>query len=265
MFKDFQEVEQVDGRQLEGQGAAKRRSPAGTLLLGSLLGAPVMSLLGGAALAHHPLGGAVPANFGEGLLSGIGHPILGFDHLAFVIAVGLIAASLTGRIAKFLPLAYLGAMAVGLVLHVAGVMLPAAEWVIALSVIVLGFLVARGRSLRPETLAGLFAVAGLFHGFAFAGAIIGAEATPLLAYIAGLVATQYAIALAAFAVARWIVGKVAEGSAEVNPISPISVRLCGGVVAGIGLTFFLEGLEEAAFGTMEAASLLLTNGLPAFG
>ena len=28
----------------------------------------------------------------HGLLSGIGHPIIGFDHLAFVIAVGLIAA-----------------------------------------------------------------------------------------------------------------------------------------------------------------------------
>ncbi len=227
------------------------------MLLRSLaLAFAALPLTAAAALAHHPMGGGTPSTFAEGLLSGIGHPLLGFDHLAFVIAVGLIAASLRSRISVLLPLAYLGAMALGLLLHVGGVILPGAEWVIAISVIVLGFLVARGRSLAPAVLGGLFAVAGLFHGFAFAEAVIGAEATPIVAYIVGLVGTQYAIALAAFGVARFLAGSEAASS-------PIGVRVAGGVVAGVGLTFFLEGLEGAVFGEIESAAALVS--LPVFG
>ena len=46
------------------------------------------------AFAHHPMGGATPSTFTEGLLSGLGHPIIGLDHLAFVIGVGLMALML---------------------------------------------------------------------------------------------------------------------------------------------------------------------------
>ena len=59
------------------------------------------------AVAHHPMGGATPITLLEGLLSGFGHPIIGFDHLLFIFAVGIacyffgqrittIAAFLTG-------------------------------------------------------------------------------------------------------------------------------------------------------------------------
>ncbi len=202
------------------------------------------------------MGGALPASFMDGLLSGVGHPLLGFDHLAFVIAVGLIAAGLRTRISMLLPLAYLLAMAAGLLLHIGGVILPAAEWVIAISVLVLGLLVARGQSLSPAVLGGLFAVAGLFHGFAFAESIIGAEPTPLVAYIIGLVGVQYAIALAAFGIARAVAGKEVAAT-------PIGVRVAGGVVAGIGLTYFLEGVESAVFSGMESAALVTS--LPVFG
>ena len=43
-------------------------------------------------LAHHPVAGKVPANFFEGFLSGLAHPILGPDHVAFVVAAGLLAS-----------------------------------------------------------------------------------------------------------------------------------------------------------------------------
>ena len=39
------------------------------------------------ALAHHPLGGLPMETFADGLLSGVGHPLLGFDHLFFVGAM----------------------------------------------------------------------------------------------------------------------------------------------------------------------------------
>ena len=64
------------------------------------------------AMAHHPMEGKTPANFWEGLLSGMGHPIIGIDHLAFVVAVGLIAAIIPNGIsilASFIATAILGA------------------------------------------------------------------------------------------------------------------------------------------------------------
>jgi len=218
-----------------------------------LIGAAALPVTAGAALAHHPMGGQTPSTFGEGLLSGIGHPLLGFDHLAFVIAVGLIAAMLPARRAALMPLAYVAAMAAGLLLHVGGVILPAAEWVIMLSVITLGALVARGQRLSPVWMAGLFAFAGLFHGFAFAEAIIGAEPTPVVAYVIGLAGTQYAIALVAFALARAAVGR--------GETTPAGVRIAGGVLAGVGLTFLLESLEGLAFSDIPAETAALALSL----
>jgi hypothetical protein len=44
------------------------------------------------AFAHHALGGKLPATAWEGFLSGLAHPVIGLDHLAFVVAIGLVAA-----------------------------------------------------------------------------------------------------------------------------------------------------------------------------
>src|SRR5258708_8698214 len=45
------------------------------------------------ACAHHVMGGATPATFAQGLLSGLGHPVIGLAHLAFLLAVGLAVAA----------------------------------------------------------------------------------------------------------------------------------------------------------------------------
>ena len=41
------------------------------------------------AHAHHPMGGATPGNLFEGLASGLAHPVIGLDHLLFILAVGV--------------------------------------------------------------------------------------------------------------------------------------------------------------------------------
>ena len=63
------------------------------------------------ALAHHPLGGMPMETFVHGALSGIGHPILGFDHLFFVALVGVSALYTANRL--WSPFAFIGAMLVG--------------------------------------------------------------------------------------------------------------------------------------------------------
>ena len=192
---------------------------------------PVLLLGAGPALAHHPLAGLPMETGAQGLLSGLAHPVLGFDHLFFVLAVG-VAAVLTGwRVAA--PLAYVAAMLAGCGLALAGLNLPLVEAVIAASLLVLGGLILSGRVLVPGLVLVLFAGFGLFHGAAFASGIIGAEgAAPVpvqLGYLLGLGAVQYALALAAGTVAM-------AAKAE-------RVRLAGAMVAGVGLFLSLEAME----------------------
>lgn len=145
------------------------------------------------AYAHHPMGGATPGSFTEGLLSGIGHPIIGPDHLAFLIVAALLTATLSGRSFWLFPLAFIGATAAGAIYHLGAAGLPMAEVVIALSVLLGGLAIFARKALPLVVLGALFTVAGVFHGYAYGEAIIGAENTPLLAYLAGFSLTQYAI------------------------------------------------------------------------
>lgn len=156
------------------------------LAAGGLLAAPL-------AYAHHPMGGATPGSVTEGLLSGIGHPVIGPDHLAFLLIAALLTATVSGRARYLLPLAFVGATAVGTFVHLGAANLPMAEAVIALSVLLGGLAVFARQALPVLVLGGLFAVAGVFHGYAYGEAIVGAENTPLLAYLFGFAVTQYAI------------------------------------------------------------------------
>ena len=198
--------------------------------------------IAGPALAHHPMGGATPADLGQGLLSGLGHPIIGVDHLAFIVAVG-IAASFTPRI-WLSPLAFVLATLAGCLLLVGGVMLPAVEFVIAASVVAVGALVLSGRAVPAGVYAALFALAGLFHGWAYGQSIVGAETTPLLAYLAGFAAMQFAIALG---VALAVRALVKADPTRLPLWQQVGPRLAGAVVAGIGLAFFVEAVEGAMF------------------
>jgi len=49
-----------------------------------LAGLAVAAMTATPAFAHHPLGGGTPETFVHGVLSGIGHPMLGIDHFAFL-------------------------------------------------------------------------------------------------------------------------------------------------------------------------------------
>lgn len=190
-----------------------------------------------AALAHHMMGGKLPQTFGQGLLSGVGHPIIGVDHFAFVVAVGITAA-LAGRLWA-LTLAFVAGSLAGCLVHLAGFTLPVAEWVIAATVLLLGAIIATNRELPAPMLAALFAGAGLFHGWAYGESIFGAEQTPLIAYLAGFTLVQLAVAVLAGLVTRWVITSDAARRME--------VRLVGAAVVGIGLVLFVGHVEGALF------------------
>ena len=190
-----------------------------------------------AALAHHMMGGKLPQTFGQGLLSGVGHPVIGLDHFAFVVAVG-IAAALAGRLWA-LTLSFVAGSLAGCLVHLAGFTLPVAEWVIAATVLLLGAIIATNRELPALMLAVLFAGAGLFHGWAYGESIFGAEQTPLIAYLAGFTLVQLVVAVLAGLVTRWVIASDAARRME--------VRLVGAAVVGIGLVLFVGHVESVLF------------------
>ncbi len=157
------------------------------------------------ALAHHMIGGDLPQNFLEGFLSGLAHPIIGFDHFAFILAAGLIAAKVARG--ATLPLIFLGASVAGCVVHLAGLTVTGGEIVVAISVVGVGaFLVADKRVHRSLLVTG-FALGGAFHGYAYGESIVGAEPAPLAAYLVGLIVIQYAVAMGAFTAVRQFDGR----------------------------------------------------------
>jgi len=199
---------------------------------GSIL--TVLVLSAGNASAHHIMGGRTPATFGEGMLSGLGHPVIGLDHFAAVVAVGCIAAMHSAGTA--LLIAFIVSMMAGVALHVNGATVPAAEILVALSVIALGVLMlGRGQMSAASALV-LFALVGLVHGYALGESIYGAEQTPLYAYLLGLAVIQSAIALVAMTVARSVAGP----SKDLSPL-----RLVGAGIAGIGLAVLMQQVVPA--------------------
>ncbi len=80
--------------------------------------------------------------------------------------------------------------------HLAGYDLSRVEVVIALSVIVAGALVLSRRRPGLVALGLFFALAGVFHGYAYAESIVGAQSAPLVAYLAGLALTQFVVIMA---------------------------------------------------------------------
>jgi urease accessory protein len=193
-------------------------------------------LVGHSAWAHHAMSGKLPTTLVEGTLSGLGHPIIGLDHLAAVLAVGCLAAA--HSLGPVLVVGYVLAQIAGAALHVKGVTVPAAEFAVALSVIALGALLILRRSLPPFLVLGLFVLAGLFHGYALAESIIGAEPAPLSAYFVGFAVVQTLVALAAMTVARITAPQTTGQHAN--------LRLIGAGIVGFGFATVMTQLLAAA-------------------
>lgn len=181
------------------------------------------------ALAHHATGGKLPANFAEGFISGLAHPVIGIDHLAFVIAIGLLAA-LSNKLGIVIPATFVTATAVGAGIHLQGINLPAPELVISSSVLVIGIFLARESQTNLRLLTGLSAIAGIFHGYAYAESIFGAEMTTLGAYLFGFSLIQLIISAIAFYSGRAFLNRSAVKS-------PLPLRFAGFTICGVGFSF----------------------------
>jgi urease accessory protein len=113
-----------------------------------------------AAVAHVGVGST------SGFVHGFMHPLSGLDHQLAMILVGLFAYQLGGRALWLVPLTFVSVMALGGFLGVMGVPIPFVEIGIALSVVVLGAIVAIGVRAPLAVAMGAVGLFAIFHGHA---------------------------------------------------------------------------------------------------
>src|SRR5262249_1552904 len=95
-----------------------------------------------------------------------------------------------------------------------------------------GIVRASGPARPAAAWTALFAVAGLFHGYAYGESIFGAETSPLGAYLLGLIVIQSVVALGTAIVAR----RMSAGMSELMP------RLAGAAIVGVGFAAWVGGV-----------------------
>ena len=169
-----------------------------------------LALLAAFALAAPLAQAHEGAGLAGGFMSGFAHPLLGWDHVVAMLAVGLWGAFLGAPALWLLPVVFPLVMAAGGALGVLGVPLPAVEIGIAASAVALGGVVAG--ALRPPlwVAALLVALFAIFHGHAH-GTELPQAANPL-AYSLGFVVATGLLHLTGIALGlltRWPAGRIA--------------------------------------------------------
>lgn len=164
-----------------------------------------------------------------GFTSGFTHPVLGWDHVIAMVAVGLWGAFLGMPAIWVLPVVFPLVMAFGGALGVMGIAVPSVETGIAVSAIVLGLMVAF--AVRPPIwiAAVIVAAFAIFHGHAH-GTELPSAASPITYSLGFVIATGllHLCGIGFGLLVRWPLGKIA-------------VQAGGGVIALFGVGF-LTGL-----------------------
>jgi len=204
------------------------------------------------ALAH-PAGAAL-----NGWNDGFNHPLQGWDHLLAMIAVGLWAAQQRGRLVWIIPLTFVSIMSLGGIAGVSGLKLPGVDFVIVLSVVVLGAFVVR-RTVLPSrvglVLVGAFA---FFHGFAHGAEMpgtaifitfgLGFVFATFLLHALGLVTGRVSACLLAFLVGGSAVADEVPSASSANEgAAETSVHASGlDEVVVLGRADSLIGIADSA-------------------
>lgn len=111
----------------------------------------------------------------NGLAAGLLHPLLGWDHLLAMFAVGLLGAQLGGKLMWIVPGTFVLGMIGGGIAGIIGMPVPAVELGIALSVLLLGICVAAELKFNPFVPVIFAAIFGIVHGHAHGGEIPNVE------------------------------------------------------------------------------------------
>lgn len=166
-----------------------------------------------------------------GFASGFMHPLAGLDHVLAMVGVGLFAWMLKGRAAWLVPAAFLGMMAVGGILGAYNMAVPMVEVGIALSIFVIGALVASGRSVPLAAAMAIVGSFAVFHGHA--------HGTEMAATVSGF---GYGVGfMAATAVLHGVGLGIAAGTARLSGSHGAKFARAGGAAMAVAGLAFVAG------------------------
>jgi urease accessory protein len=132
--------------------------------------ARIFKIAGTIAAVALATAGAAEAHVGQhvvaSLAGGIAHPFSGMDHMAAMVAVGLLGAVMGGKNVWRLPVAFMIAMALAAAAGAAGIALPMVETGIAASIVAFAVAIMARAKLSSATAMALVSFFALFHGLA---------------------------------------------------------------------------------------------------
>ena len=182
-----------------------------------------VALLAAALLVPSPALAHVGAEHLGGFAAGFLHPVLGFDHVLAMVAVGVWGAFLGMPLVWVLPVTFPLVMACSGLLGGLGVPIPGIEPGIALSVVVLGAMIALAARPPLWVAAVIVAFWAVFHGYAH-GAELPAAADPF-AYGLGFVLATGLLHLLGIGI----------GTLTRLPAGRPALRIAGAVIGSIGV------------------------------
>jgi urease accessory protein len=139
-----------------------------------------------------------------GFLAGVEHPVLGFDHVVAMVAVGIWGAQLGPPAIWVLPVTFPIVMAFGGALGGMGLPIPGIELGIAMAAIALGCMVAAAAHPPLWVAAIMVGAVAIFHGYAHGAEVPGSANA--ISYAAGFViatGSLHALGILIGVINRW--------------------------------------------------------------
>ena len=164
-------------------------------------------------------------------LSGITHPVLGFDHLLAMVSVGMISAQIGGRAIWTVPATFVVVMFFGGLLGLNYGGLTGYEIGIAISVLLLGSAFAADKKLNAGFAMIAVAVFAGFHGYAHGEEIPTIAAPP--PYVAGFMTGTIILHIA---------GVVLADISTHYEKGKVLLRFLGGFIALSGMYFLINAI-----------------------
>jgi urease accessory protein len=182
------------------------------------------------AFMFTPLAYAHPGHgFDHGFMPGFMHPLLGWDHLLVMLAVGVLAGKLGGKARWQLPLTFLMMMAIGAMLGAAGISIGGVETAIAASLMAMGLLLILhlpvSRGIQLIFTASFAIMHGIAHGIELNQGSLQTNLSPLIGML---------IATAILHAMGYVLGT------QQHKLSQWSQSLLAGVMVGFGVSLLLS-------------------------
>jgi len=196
-------------------------------IFGGILAGALVVAWRASAYAQGTIDEELPKTFAEGFVQGVGLPVISLYHLAAMIGIGILVGIAARGIVPVLAFGL--AAIVGVAIQLSPYDIPAYGAFVALTTIVIGFLILLRKPLSPKVASTVFAVAGLVHGYSLGAVVVGADTVAIVAYVSGLLVAQTALGVASCAITLGATKWPAQRTALM--VAGCLVMVAGGVAA----------------------------------